>query len=66
MCNFYGGMGACPHDNILTKRSSVAKEKGAVSYGIRQKFAPRRSVVLGVWGAHSPPFFWLYFFVVLL
>ena len=49
----HGGMGACPHDKII-KRSSVFEKRGAVSYGIRQKFAARRSA-LGGFGGRSAP-----------
>ena len=61
-------MGACPHYKIHPKRSSVVKEKVAVSYGIRQKFAPPRSAVGGFGGRRAPIFLMLFlvvFFLVL-
>ena len=59
-------MGADPHtplrpffmasvDFFKFSRSSVAKENGAVSCGINQKFAARRSALGGV-GGEAPPY----------
>ena len=40
----------------IPQRAHLPLKNGAVRYGINQKFAAGRSPLLGVWGAHSPPF----------